>query len=104
MNSLRRDKTGGLEPEKVEAEIQKAKAFLDEVATLLDPSSGRHWLFGQERPTELDAHVLVFVARLRDVGRDSLVPEALKQYRESATAEPSWHAVMEGRSTMKGQK
>ncbi|GAD92996.1 protein kinase domain protein [Paecilomyces variotii No. 5] len=96
---LHRDKVHALEPKKTEAEIQKAKAYLEEIETLLDPSSGQ-WLFGQKRPTELDAHLIVMIARLQDVGRDFIIPESLKAYGKKAMAEPSWVAIMEGRTTM----
>ena len=89
----------GLEPERVEEESRKAKLYLEEVADLLDASSGP-WLFGQKRPTELDAHLVTFIARLQDVGRDSIIPEVLKEYGKMAMAEPSWQAVMGGRPTM----
>ncbi|KAH8820179.1 hypothetical protein F5884DRAFT_893113 [Xylogone sp. PMI_703] len=96
---LRRDKVNALEPEKTEAEIKKAKDYLEEIATLLDPSSGP-WLFGQKRPTELDAHLIVMIARLQDVGRDFIIPDTLKEYGKKAMSEPSWLGVMEGRTTM----
>ncbi len=79
--------------------MQNAKAYLEEAATLLDISSGP-WLFGQKRPTELDAHLIVMIARLQDVDRGFLVPESLRSYGEKAMAEPSFLAVMEGRTTM----
>jgi len=96
---LRRVKINALEPEKVEAEIQKSKAYLEEASTLLNPSSGP-WLFGQQRPTELDAHLVVMIARLQDVGRDSIIPESLKNYGKKAMTTPSWVTLMEGRNTM----
>ncbi|KAF2105144.1 hypothetical protein NA57DRAFT_30050 [Rhizodiscina lignyota] len=96
---LQRDKVKALEPEKTQAEIDKAKSYLDEAASLLDPNSGP-WLFGQKRPTELDAHLVVMIARLTDVDRGLIVPQSLKEYSKKAMAEPSWLAVMEGRTTM----
>lgn len=72
---------------------------MEEAATLLNPSDGP-WLFGQQRPTELDAHLVVMILRLQDVGRDSVVPDSLKEYGKMAFDEPSFKAVMGGRSTM----
>lgn len=67
---------------------------------LLDSSSGQ-WLFGQQRPTELDAHLIVMIARLQDVGRvTSSSPSPLKEYGKIAMATPSWIELMEDRSTM----
>lgn len=96
---MRRDKVNALEPAKTEAEIRKAETYLKEIEALLVPRSGP-WLFGQKRPTELDAHVVVMIARLQDVGRDFIIPEALKAYGKKAMMEPSWVSVMEGRTTM----
>ncbi|UKZ78733.1 hypothetical protein TrVFT333_006479 [Trichoderma virens FT-333] len=96
---LRRDKVNALTPEKTQAELDKAQAYLEEVATLLNPSAGS-WLFGQKRPTELDAHLVVMILRLQDVGRDFIIPDSVKEYGKIALAEPSFKAVMEGRTTM----
>lgn len=97
--SLQRDKVHALEPSKTEAEIQKAKSYLEEASTLLNPDLGP-WLFGQQRPTELDAHLIVMIARLQDVGRDYIIPRSVKEYGKRAIGTPSWIALMEDRSTM----
>ncbi|KAK4065897.1 uncharacterized protein Triagg1_8449 [Trichoderma aggressivum f. europaeum] len=96
---LRRDKVSALTPEKTQAELDKAQAYLEEAATLLNPGDGP-WLFGQQQPTELDAHLVVMILRLQDVGRDFVVPDSLKEYGKMASDEPSFIAVMGGRSTM----
>ncbi|PNP45391.1 hypothetical protein THARTR1_10942 [Trichoderma harzianum] len=96
---LRRDKVNALTPEKTQAELDKAQAYLEDAATLLNPSTGP-WLFGQQQPTELDAHLVVMILRLQDVGRDFVVPDSLKEYGKMAFNEPSFKAVMAGRSTM----
>ncbi len=97
--SLRRDKVNALEPEKVQEELERARKYLEEAAKLLDPTSGP-WLFGQTKPTELDAHLIVVIARLQDVERDFLIPETLKAYGRKAMSEPSWQAIMQSRTTM----
>ena len=97
---MRRDKVNGLEPEKVQSETGKAKAYLDKVSTLLKPEAGP-WLFGQKQPTELDAHLVVMIARLQDVGRHELICEPLKQYAATAYETVEWKEVMDGRRTMK---
>jgi len=96
---LKRDKVNALEPEKVQAESDKAGAYFETVAALLKPEAGP-WLFGQRHPTELDAHLVVMIARLQDVGRHEIIPDALKKYAEAAYATPEWINVMQGRTTM----
>jgi hypothetical protein len=59
------------------------------------------WLFNLQQPTALDAHLVVFIQRMCDVGREALIPESLRSYAEKATQTPEWTKVMEGRkSTM----
>ncbi|OAP54847.1 hypothetical protein AYL99_11295 [Fonsecaea erecta] len=96
---LKRDKVDALHPEKIHSEVNKAVAYLEEVASYLEPEAGP-WMFGQPRPTALDAHLVVMIARLQDVGRGSIIPDALKEYAEKATSTPEWIEVMEGRRTM----
>lgn len=54
------------------------------------------WLFGLGTPCALDAHVLPFIARMRDIGRYSLVPPALRSYAEKGWESPKYKATMEG--------
>jgi len=98
-NSLKRDKIDALQPEKMQSEVSKAAAYLEEVASFLTPDAGP-WMFGQQKPTALDAHLVVMIARLQDVGRDSIIPEALKEYGDRAMNTPEWIEVMDGRRTM----
>jgi hypothetical protein len=96
---LKRDKVNALGPEKTDAEIKKAKDYLTEVSNLLNPDAGP-WMFGQQQPTELDAHLVVMIARLQDVGRDHIIPDSLTKYGEMAMNTPTWLSIMEGRTTM----
>ena len=57
------------------------------------------WLYGS-LPTALDAHLVVFIARMTDVGRDTLIPGKLKQYGAWAMETPEWIKMMDGRKTM----
>ncbi len=47
----------------------------------------------------LDAHVVVFIARMYDVDRRNLIPEKLQQYGEKAMSDKVWQDLMEGRNT-----
>jgi hypothetical protein len=60
------------------------------------------WLFGLTDPSALDAHLIVFVARMRDVGRSNIVPKAVSDYVDQAINQPEWQAMMEDRKTMIG--
>ncbi len=76
---------------------QRAKTLLESLTThLAEPQS---WIFGPT-PTALDAHLVVFIARLTDVGRDHLIPAKLKDYCAWAMQKPEWVAMMNGRKTM----
>ena len=58
------------------------------------------WLFGLEKPSVLDAHVVPFIARMKDVDRYSLIPPRLRAYAETAWESAGYKATMNGRPTM----
>lgn len=99
---LDRDKIGGLKPARVESEVERARSLLAELDSLLVPGGSGPWLFGLDKPTALDAHLVVFVGRLRDVGREILIPVGIGRYADTAMAKPEWKGVMKGRRTMIG--
>ena len=68
---------------------------MSSLATLLDQPTG--WLFG-DKPTALDAHLVVFIARMTDVGRSGLIPEKLRQYGQWAMQGTEWTKTRNGRS------
>ncbi|ETI27195.1 hypothetical protein G647_09878 [Cladophialophora carrionii CBS 160.54] len=96
---LRRDKVHALEPAKMQAEVDKCQKYLNGLVPLLRPDSGP-WLWGYQKPTALDADLVVLLARLQDVGRHGIIPQELKEYAEKAYQTPEWIKVMEGRTTM----
>ena len=98
---------GGLQPKVTEEMNEKAKILLSELCSLLPSETYTpkgipkgEWLFGLQRPTALDTHVVVFIARMREVGREAIIPEQLGAYADRAIAEMEWQDVMEGRKTM----
>ncbi|KIV86884.1 hypothetical protein PV11_02466 [Exophiala sideris] len=94
---IKRDKTGGLVP----AETVKNENHARELLATLENCLGQpdQWIYGSQ-PTALDAHLVVFMARMSDVGRDQLIPDKLKQYRAWAMQTPEWIKMMDGRKTM----
>lgn len=56
------------------------------------------WIYG-DKPTALDAHLVPFIARMTDVGRENLFPEKLKQYGRWTMAGDKWIEIMEGRTS-----
>jgi hypothetical protein len=88
-----------LTPTKIQAEVDKCQKYLDGLVPLLRPDAGP-WVWGYQRPTALDADLLVLLARLQDVGRDGIIPQELKEYAEKAYQTPEWIEVMQGRTTM----
>ena len=76
---------------------EKTRTLLEVLKNLL-PGPQR-WLFGP-KPTALDAHLVVFLARMADVGREHLVPAELQEYGAWAQQQPEWLTMMDGRRTM----
>ena len=79
---------------------KRAKALLASLESQLPgPES---WLYG-EKPTALDAHLVVFIARMTDVEREYLIPQKVKDYGAWAMRKPEWTEMMGGRKTMVGK-
>ena len=105
MDSLERDKIGGLKPGVPDAMNERARNLLSEFERIVPSkqeqgSASGPWLFGLPSPSALDAHLVVFVARMRDVGRAGIIPDKVSEYADRAMARPEWQGVMEGRKTM----
>lgn len=105
---LERDKIGGLKAGIPEIMNERARMLMEEfqlllpgasLSTLRNDASGP-WLLGLPQPSALDAHLITFIARMRDVGRGEIVPEALGRYVDSALEQDAWRDMMEGRKTM----
>ncbi|KAJ9497466.1 hypothetical protein H2202_006890 [Exophiala xenobiotica] len=97
-------KVHGIRPDAVRANEQKARELMGRLEALLSSSSSGKgegpWLFGLEQPTALDAHVVILIGRLQDVGRTSVVSERLLEYTDAAFQTPKLQTVMAGRRTM----
>ena len=76
----------------------RARELLSTLDSLV-PSPPTRWIFG-EKPTALDAHLVVFIARMKDVGRRDLIPERVGKFGDWATAGKEWTMMMDGRATM----
>lgn len=89
---------GGLVPSettKMEGQARELLTSLDELV----PNPPRRWIFG-EKPTALDAHLVVFIARMTDVGRVNLITDKLREYGEWAMRGSEWTTMMNGKKTM----
>ncbi|KAK2685464.1 hypothetical protein QWA68_015698 [Fusarium oxysporum] len=104
LDVVNRDKVGGLRPELTVEMTERATALMQELAALLlEKDTGGQvgpWLFGFQQPTALDAHLIVFIERMRDVNRLGMVPDKLRRYADQATQMPEWKQVMSTRRTM----
>jgi hypothetical protein len=58
------------------------------------------WLFGQHRPTALDAHAVLLFARMKDTERENLLSARLIKYSDAAFETQELQSDMEGRRTM----
>lgn len=64
-------------------------------------NGGGIWIFGDDTgPTVLDAHAVVFIARLVDIQLEDLVPVQMLLYANSIMGLPEWDAVMGGMPTV----
>lgn len=58
------------------------------------------WLFGTEYGTALDAHALILLARLKDVGHEKVVCPEMIAYGNAIMEGQLWQNFMQGRLTM----
>ncbi|KAK4498463.1 hypothetical protein PRZ48_011121 [Zasmidium cellare] len=86
-----------LGPESVKEAEKVMRSFLEYVDGKLPSSQG--WLFGLERPSAADAHVVALLVRLKDVGRSYLFPGKIGEYVERVQGTPEWKGVMKGLGT-----
>jgi hypothetical protein len=89
---------GGLKEVVVKENEERARKLMLKFQDML-PESRTEWLFGLNEPSALDAHLVVFIARMYDVNRHNLIPEKLQQYGNRAMKTKTWLDLMEGRNT-----
>lgn len=70
-----------LKRESAECAILKTIDLLHEIGERLQVSQ-TDWILNTTHPTALDAHIVVFVARLKDAGRGELIPARIIDYAE----------------------
>lgn len=80
----------------------KATSFLIDVAQIRNQTMSKNtpWVFGTQFATALDAHLMIFLARLMDVGRDELIPRTELDYAQRVMSMDVWKCFMQGRKTM----
>jgi hypothetical protein len=88
-----------LKRESAERAIVQSAQLLGEAEELLQASRSG-WVLDTPHPTALDAHLIVFVARLRDAGRGELVPTLVVKYADGAMDTSAWRDMMQGRQTI----
>ena len=84
-------------------EVAKNKEYTKQTVAQLEDllsKSDTGYFFGLPQPSALDAHVVVFIARMFDRGRGDVIPESLKSYAEEAFKGAAWNDVMQGRGTL----
>lgn len=81
--------------------ITRAHILMTNFETLLpEDGAASPWLFGLKQPSALDAHLLVFIARMKDIGKEAIITDALMKYAEVAMETKEWKDVMQGSRTV----
>ena len=96
---VEKEKLSTVSADEVEGNIKRTEAIMDKLHHMLEQSHSG-WFFGVEQPSALDAHLLGFIARLQDVGRDSLIPAKLKQWADNFMQRREWKDLMKGVRTL----
>ncbi|KIX06999.1 uncharacterized protein Z518_04975 [Rhinocladiella mackenziei CBS 650.93] len=94
-------------PEETAKEENKSRIYLGKISKIIvsnggKPSSdGRVWIFGEATgPTALDAHTIVFIARLLDAGRANLIGDDMLQWGKKHLESKEWQGIVQGRPTL----
>jgi hypothetical protein len=69
--------------------------FLAKIETLLSKASGE-WIFPTTQPTALDAHTIVYVARLLDTKRKDHIPKSVLDYAQPKLDAETWRGLLRG--------
>lgn len=77
----------------------QTKNLLHEIDEVLQVSQ-TDWILSTTLPTALDAHVIVFVARLKDAGRRELVPGCIIDYANKQMKTAVWEEMVQGQGTV----
>jgi hypothetical protein len=88
-----------LKRESAERAIVQTKDLLHEIGDMLQESQ-TDWILNTTHPTALDAHVIVFVARLRDADRGELVPARINDYAVKQMETYVWKVMVQGQGTV----
>ena len=88
--------------ENIEKEDAKVTKLCSELAQIKDKyeNAASPWLFGTEYGTALDAHLLILLARLEDVGGEKVVHPRILAHGHAIMDGALWKSFMQGRATM----
>lgn len=89
-------------PDTIEKEDAKTKVLFEKLAEIKSKKGNNNslWLFGGKYGTALDAHALILLARIKDVGLEELVHPEMLAYEKAIMDRDLWKSFMQGRSTM----
>ncbi|KIM94739.1 hypothetical protein OIDMADRAFT_21372 [Oidiodendron maius Zn] len=90
------EKIAAIKQDRVQNEVEHSRALLSTLESTLCSEGSSPWLFGFDGPTALDAHVVVFINRLRDVGRAKLISSTMAKYADLAMETSGWRKLMDG--------
>ena len=99
---MRNTRVPALDPAIVQGVEDSATMFLSKIKNVIESSQVDRspWMFGTKYPTALDAHVVPFIARLLDVGRERMLGDTVRLYAENIFQEEAWRKTMQGRKTV----
>lgn len=93
-----------LKRESAERAVAQTRELFGKVDGMLKAADGdgrrASWVFGTAHPTAFDAHLVVYVARMRDVGRGELIPGRVMEYLERAMDGAEWREMTKGGKTV----
>jgi hypothetical protein len=58
------------------------------------------WIYGSHGPTALDAHFVIFLRRMKDIGHGDFLSERTSRYLAHAEGTKEFQNIMQGRDTV----
>lgn len=87
----------------ISREEMKTRTYFDKISNTIRAHNAEGvatWIFGDGiGSTALDAHTVVFIARLIDASRSYLIPENVLEYGNKHLKEEIWIEITKGRRT-----
>jgi hypothetical protein len=84
----------------ITAAENEARNFIAKTELVMARNNNGPWIYGSYGPTALDAHFIIFLRRMKDVGYYDIFTESISRYLTDAEKTPEFQHILQGRDTV----